>query len=134
MDAAHPDRLRDQRDAWSTTTLAALDARRKSHEMGAVFGGRLAAHGRVRGRRIHRDARRPPASSSSALTPPRSWRSCGNVYLPDVDKIALRYGDYFQIGTGAESPRVRCFEEDATGRQVAAARPAGGWIPHSLPG
>jgi len=79
--------------------VRALDIRRKCHEMGAVFGGKLP---------------HPPAFVPGGFTTtPRSARIrlfqqylaeirafIRDVYLPDLDLVASYYSDYYQIGGG----------------------------------
>jgi hydrogenase large subunit len=79
--------------------LKAIEMRRKAHEMGAVFGGRLP---------------HPPAYIPGGFTAnPRSERIAmfknylaelipfiTDVYLPDVEALAIRYPEYFSIGVG----------------------------------
>ncbi len=91
-------------DSATTTTLVnhyvtALDMRRKAHEMGAVFGGRLP---------------HSPAYIAGGFTTPvtaaritkfKSYLNellpfIQNTYIPDVELLASVYPDYFQIGRG----------------------------------
>jgi hydrogenase large subunit len=79
--------------------VQALDMRRKAHEMGALFGGRLP---------------HPPAFIPGGITTtPRAERITQygayldeltdfiqNVYLNDVAAVASVYGDYFKLGGG----------------------------------
>jgi hydrogenase large subunit len=79
--------------------VVALEMRRKAHEMGALFGGRLP---------------HPPAFVPGGFsTTPRPDRISDfqayvaelipfiqNTYLPDVDTVSRNYGDYFDIGRG----------------------------------
>ncbi|MEK7409443.1 MAG: nickel-dependent hydrogenase large subunit [Acidobacteriota bacterium] len=79
--------------------VRALDIRRKCHEMGAIFGGKLP---------------HPPAFVPGGFTTtPRATRLklfqqylaeirafIHDVYLPDVDLVASYYPDYYQIGGG----------------------------------
>lgn len=79
--------------------VVALEMRRKAHEMGALFGGRLP---------------HPPAFVPGGFTTtPRPDRIAEfqayiadlilfiqNTYLPDVDTVARHYTDYFAIGRG----------------------------------
>ena len=88
----------------STETLinnyvTALDMRRKAHEAGAIFGGRLP---------------HPPAfipggfttrPSSTSIAAFRKYMSAiipfiRNVYIRDAEKVANAYADYFDIGHG----------------------------------
>lgn len=79
--------------------VAALEMRRKAHEMGALFGGRLP---------------HPPAFVPGGFsTTPRSGRIAEfqaylaelipfirDTYLPDVDTVSRNYTDYLAIGRG----------------------------------
>jgi hydrogenase large subunit len=79
--------------------VQALEMRRKAHEMGALFGGRLP---------------HPPAFVPGGFTTtPRPERITkfraylaeliafiNNVYLPDVAALANAYADYYSIGRG----------------------------------
>ena len=95
--------------------VAALDARRKAHEMGAVFGGRLPHTAAFVGGGFS------GAPTAARIQQFRAYAAevvafVRDVYLPDVDAIAATYGDYFQIGTGPRNLLAfGCFEEDATG-------------------
>lgn len=95
--------------------LAALEARRKSHEMGALFGGRLP---------------HPPAFIAGGLsTVPKSEdvarcrsylaeleKFIWEVYLPDVEMVAAAYPDYREIGGGHKRLLAfGCFDEDDRG-------------------
>jgi hydrogenase large subunit len=79
--------------------VEALEMRRKAHEMGALFGGRLPM---------------PPAFVAGGFTTtPRPDRIARfkaylaelipfieDVYLPDVELVGLAYADYFSVGRG----------------------------------
>jgi hydrogenase large subunit len=79
--------------------VRALEARRKAHEMGAIFGGKLP---------------HPPTFVPGGFTatprPPRITQFqqylaeirafIRDVYLPDVDLLARYYPEYFQLGAG----------------------------------
>jgi hydrogenase large subunit len=95
--------------------VTALDYRRQAHEMGALFGGRLP---------------HPPSFIPGGFTTtPRSARITkfrtyianalnfiNNTYLPDVNKIAGYYNDYFNIGRGyGNLLAYGVFDQDATG-------------------
>jgi hydrogenase large subunit len=91
-------------DAATTNALVshyvtALDMRRKAHEMGALFGGRLP---------------NPPAYIPGGFTTTvrqdritrfQSYLNelipfIRNVYIPDVEALAKLYSDYYNIGRG----------------------------------
>ena len=79
--------------------VTALEMRRKAHEMGSIFGGRLP---------------HPPAFVPGGFTTtPRATRISQfrsylaeltnfieNVYIPDAQQLAFRYSDYYGIGRG----------------------------------
>ena len=111
----------DRRLDGATTSLLvqhyvqALDMRRKAHEMGAVFGGRLP---------------HSPTLVPGGFTAVVTWERIArfrtllnavqsfirDVYVPDVETLAQVYGDYFQVGQG---PRALLafgvFDEDTQG-------------------
>jgi hydrogenase large subunit len=116
--------------------VKALEMRRKAHEMGALFGGRLPL---------------PPAFVPGGFTTtPRSTRIATfqsylaeligfiqNVYIPDVGRVAARYADYFSIGAGARNLLAYgVFDQDSSGRNKllrGGCIPAGGsWQPVDL--
>ncbi len=82
--------------------VAALDMRRKAHEMGALFGGRFP---------------HPPAFIPGGMTTtPRAARIATarnylnelipfirDVYLPDAEALAGTYSDYYTIGAGPKN-------------------------------
>ena len=95
--------------------VTALDYRRQAHEMGALFGGRLP---------------HPPSFIPGGFTTtPRSARITkfrtyianalnfiNNTYLPDVNKVAGYYNDYFHIGRGyGNLLAYGVFDQDPTG-------------------
>jgi hydrogenase large subunit len=95
--------------------LAALDARRKAHELGALFGGRMP---------------HPPTYVPGGFTTtPRAERISAftsligelvtfieGTYLPDVDVVANAYSDYYSIGAGPRNLLAYgVFDLDASG-------------------
>ena len=102
--------------------VAALDIRRKAHEMGAVFGGRLphtAAYigGGFTGMPTAARIQQFRAYAAEVVAFVR------DVYLPDVEAIAATYQDYFQIGAGPRNLLAfGCFEENATGAEKLLRR------------
>ncbi|MHB1000011.1 MAG: nickel-dependent hydrogenase large subunit [Armatimonadota bacterium] len=106
--------------AAASTTLVnhyvtALDMRRKAHEMGALFGGRLPD---------------PPAFIPGGITTtPRSDRILKfktylnelvsfirNMYIPDAESLASTYDDYYDIGRGwGHLLAYGVFDQDAAG-------------------
>lgn len=102
--------------------LQALDIRRKCHEAGAIFGGRLP---------------HPPAYIPGGFTKAPTATDIAdfhlymnelipfidNVYIPDVLLVADVYADYFSIGTGHGSLlSYGVFDEDASGSDKLLAR------------
>lgn len=80
--------------------VQAFDARRKAHELLAVFGGKMPHNvGIVPGG----VTQIPEADTIAGFL----WRLNGlrhfidHVYLPDVVELARHYGDYAEIGTGS---------------------------------
>ncbi|MDQ1331891.1 MAG: hydrogenase large subunit [Thermodesulfobacteriota bacterium] len=80
----------------------ALEARRRAHEMGAVFGGKMpASHTFI------------PGGFTATATTERinQFRThlnaltdfIRNIYIPDVNKVATTYSDYFNFGTGCNN-------------------------------
>jgi hydrogenase large subunit len=95
--------------------VAALDIRRKAHEMGAVFGGRLPhtaafiGGGFTGGPTVARIAQFR-AYAREILPFVR------DVYIGDVEALAGYYNDYFEIGAGPKNLLAfGVFEEDAVG-------------------
>jgi hydrogenase large subunit len=94
--------MRPGLDEVSANLTAALNARRQAHEMGAVFGGKMpSSHTFIPG-----GFTAVPTAADidryrqhvSALTD-----FIHNVYLPDVQRVANLYSDYYTIGTGCEN-------------------------------
>lgn len=95
--------------------LAALETRRKCHEMGAIFGGKLP---------------HPPAfvaggfsavPKAEDVTRFRSYlaeveKFIHDIYLTDVERVAGAYPDYRVIGGGHKRLLAfGCFDEDSSG-------------------
>jgi len=102
--------------------VSALDMRRKAHEMGAIFGGRLP---------------HPPTFVPGGFTTtPRPARISkfksyiaeltafiADTYLPDLDTVALAYTDYFQVGRGKGNLLAYgVFDLDSAGRTKLLSR------------
>lgn len=102
--------------------LEALAMRRKAHEAGAEFGGRLPA---------------PPAYIPGGFTchpTGQKIQAVGallnelipfieNVWIPDIQLLASVYGDYFNIGRGPGNLLAYgVFEQDASGNNKLLAR------------
>ena len=92
-------------DAATATALvnnyvAALDMRRKAHEMGAIFGGKMP----IAATYIPGGITAVPSSAQIAqfktyLTGLINF--INNTYIPDVKRVASLYSDYYAIGRGA---------------------------------
>jgi hydrogenase large subunit len=95
--------------------LSALDMRRKAHEMGAVFGGRLPHTAAFLGGGF------TGAPTAERIRQYRSYADeilafVRDVYAADVEAVARAYGDYFQFGAGPRNLLAfGVFEEDAPG-------------------
>ncbi len=122
-----PDVVADRRLTASNTTLvehyvAALDMRRKAHEMGAIFGGRMPA---------------PPAYIPGGFTAVPTSAAISKfkgllaevrnfidaTYRQDVETIAAAYNDYFSIGAGPGNLLAYgVFDQDPTGDTMLLRR------------
>lgn len=91
--------MRGGLDAVAANLGKALEARRRAHEMGAVFGGKMpASHAFI------------PGGFTATVTQERisQFRNhletltgfIQNVYIPDVGAVGNVYSDYFSQGTG----------------------------------
>jgi hydrogenase large subunit len=77
----------------------AIEARRRSHEMGAIFGGRMPLpHTIVPGG----FTAVPTNQRISAFRDQLEWLTdfIENTYIPDVQQLGAIYEDFFSIGTG----------------------------------
>ncbi|MFZ2444951.1 MAG: nickel-dependent hydrogenase large subunit [Syntrophobacteraceae bacterium] len=77
----------------------AVTARRRAHEMGAVFGGRMPApHTYVAGGFTSL----PDSASITKFRSHLTWLTnfIQNTYIPDVEMVANMYSDFFKIGKG----------------------------------
>jgi len=94
-------------DAATTTKLlnnyiAALDIRRKTHEMGAIFGGRMPMAA------TYIPGGSTAVPSSSQISQFKTYLTgiinyINNSYIPDVEKLASAYNDYYTIGEGPKT-------------------------------
>jgi len=102
--------------------IKALEIRRKCHEMGALFGGRLP----------HTPAF-VPGGFTTSLRKERIQKFkqylaeisgfIQNVYLPDVNYVGNAYSDYFEIGVGCENLiAYGVFDLDDTGTKKLLRR------------
>lgn len=77
----------------------AIEARRRAHEMGAVFGGRMPSpHTLVPGGYTNV----PTADKITAFKTQLTWLTnfINTIYVPDVTAVATVYSDYKSIGKG----------------------------------
>jgi hydrogenase large subunit len=83
--------------------LQALAIRRKAHQMGAIFGGRLPCTASfVPGGCTAAVVAEDIASFRSLLTEIRGF--IDSVYIPDVLAVGNLFPQYYQIGTGCGTP------------------------------
>jgi hydrogenase large subunit len=77
----------------------AIEARRRAHEMGAVFGGRMpSAHTLIPGG----FTATPKQGAIAEFRQHLDWLLdfINNIYLVDVNEVATAYSDYFALGIG----------------------------------
>lgn len=93
-------RLPDEVDREATAHyVAALDIRRKAHELLALFGGKMPHNcATVAGGVTQHPTVDKIASFLWRVNEIRDF--IDNVYIPDVVAVAEAYSDYFQIGSG----------------------------------
>lgn len=107
-------------DAATSQTLVnhyvtALDMRRKAHEMGAVFGGRLPHTAAFLGGGF------TGIPTAARIRQFRSYAAeilafVRDTYAADVNAVAQTYGDYFQLGAGPKNLLAfGVFDEDPSG-------------------
>ena len=110
-------------DAAETTALvnnyiAALDMRRKAHEMGAIFGGKMP----IAATYVPGGITAVPTSAQ--ISQFRTYLTgiinfINNTYIPDVEKIASRYNDYYAIGEGTKNLMAfGVFDLDSSGSML----------------
>jgi hydrogenase large subunit len=79
--------------------ITALQMRRKAHQMGAIFGGKLPCTGSfVVGGLTEVPTVRNIAEFRALLTEIRSF--VDGVYIPDATTLAAQFPDYYQFGAG----------------------------------
>ena len=86
-------------DTVASHLTNAIEARRRAHEMGAVFGGRMPSpHTLVPGGYTNV----PTAAKITAFKTQLTWLTnfINTIYLPDVTSVATVYSDYKTIGKG----------------------------------
>jgi hydrogenase large subunit len=95
--------------------VAALEARRKAHQMGAVFGGKLPCTGSyVVGGITETVTPEKIAEFRALLTDLRGF--IDNTYVPDAMAIAAAFPDYYALGGGPGNLLAYgAFELDASG-------------------
>ena len=95
--------------------LTALQIRRKAHQMGAIFGGKLPCTGSfVVGGVTEIVAAEKVADFRNLLTEIRAF--IDNVYVPDAGTLAGLFPSYYTIGTGSGNLLAfGVFDLDATG-------------------
>lgn len=95
----------------------ALEARRRAHEMGAIFAGKMpASHSYIPGGFTGTASSARVAQFREHL----AWLTdfIRDIYLPDVEAVARVYPDYFKLGTGCENLLAYgVFELEDTGRE-----------------
>lgn len=98
-------------------TGKAIEARRRTHEMGAVFSGRMpTAHTFIPGGYTATPNGDRIAQFREHLTWLKNF--IANTYLPDVETVAEAYADYFTIGAGSGNLLAYgVFEEDDRGTE-----------------
>ncbi len=94
--------MRSGLDSVASHLGAALEARRKAHEMGAIFGGKLPHAGAyIPGGMTSEITSEKISKFQSLLSELQSF--IGNTYIPDVQAVGSVYGDYFNIGAGPQN-------------------------------
>ncbi|MFH2001699.1 MAG: nickel-dependent hydrogenase large subunit [Planctomycetota bacterium] len=95
--------------------LAALALRRKAHEAGALFGGRLPAPpAYIPGGFTENPTAQKIAAATAYLNELIPFIE--NVWIPDVQLLGTAYSDYFTIGSGHENLLAYgVFDLDASG-------------------
>ncbi len=79
--------------------LAAIEKRRKAHEMGAIFGGRLPHSPAYIGGGFTAFAKGPQKTAFGAiLSDLRNF--IANVYIPDAERLASLHSEYLTFGRG----------------------------------
>jgi hydrogenase large subunit len=110
-------------DTAETTALvnnyiAALDMRRKAHEMGAIFGGKMP----IAATYVPGGITAVPTSAQ--ISQFRTYLTgiinfINDAYIPDVEKIASRYNDYYAIGEGTKNLMAfGVFDLDSSGSML----------------
>ena len=109
-------------DGIAQNIVKAVEARRRAHEMGAIFAGRMpSATSYVPGGLTVG----PNSTRVSNFRAHLDWLRgfINNVYLPDARALAETYGDYRQVGAGSRNLMAYgVFETTNDGRQHLLGR------------
>jgi len=113
--------MRDGLDSVMGHLLQALEARRRSHEMGAVFGGKMpSSHAFVPGG----FTATPTVEDINRFQAHLNFLTnfIRDTYIPDVEAVGQVYSNYLKIGVGCENLMAYgVFEmEDAGGEKLFA--------------
>ncbi len=102
--------------------VEAIEARRRAHEMGAIFGGKMpSSHTYLPGGFTETPSDASIASFREQLTWLRSF--INNIYLPDVEAVASVYDDYLSLGAGCRNLLAfGAFELDDSGQTKLLSR------------
>ncbi|UCD29279.1 MAG: nickel-dependent hydrogenase large subunit [Planctomycetota bacterium] len=102
--------------------VTALEMRRKSHQMGAIFGGKLpCSPTMVPGGNTEVATAEKIADFRSLLTEVRDF--IDNIYIPDVLAVASLFPDYYHIGAGCGNLiAYGVFDLDSSGQNKLMAR------------
>ena len=109
--------MRDGLDGVMGNLAPALEARRRSHEMGAVFGGKMpSSHTFVPGGFTATPTGKEIKLFQSQLDFLLNF--IRNTYIPDVEAVGRVYSDYLKIGAGCENLMAYgAFEMDDANRE-----------------
>ena len=94
--------MRSGLDTVASHLGKALEARRRAHEMGAVFGGKMpASHTFIPGGFTATATTQRISQFRTHLNALTDF--IRNVYIPDVNAVASVYDDYFSCGAGCKN-------------------------------
>ncbi len=106
----------------SQNIAAAVEARRRAHEMGAIFAGRMpSGHTYIPGG----VTAVPKQQDIDQFRGHLNWliNFINSAYLPDVQAVAAAYGDYYGIGAGSKNLLAfGVFDLDDMGQQRLLGR------------
>lgn len=118
--------MRPGLDAVAANLPLAIEARRRAHEMGAVFGGRMpSAHALIPGGFTGT----PKQGRITEFRQHLDWllNFIRNTYLTDVGEVAAAYSDYFDLGSGHSNLiSFGVFEESGGGKLLSPGYVQGG--------